>query len=153
MLARLAPQGITSLDQLKGKSDAELHKLSQDVVQYEMRQKSLEQFFKKNPDGTYDLTQGPDGTPTGLDPAGRVVPAAGATPAPVAAPVAAAPVTKSAPKPVTKTKVVAKKPAAKRPAAKKSPVRVKQAVAKKPAAKKPVLQTAVIHKVGWKPLA
>jgi len=151
MLARLAPQGITSLDQLKGKSDAELHKLSQDVVQYEMRQKSLEQFFKKNPDGTYDLTQGPDGNPTGLDAAGKVVPAAGAAPAaPVAAP-AIAPAKKPAPKPAAKTKVVAKKLATKRPAAKKSPVRVKQAPAKKPAPK-PVMQTKNYHAVGWKPL-
>lgn len=132
MLARLAPKGITSLDQLKGKTDVELRKLSTDVVAYEMRQKSLDQFFKKNPDGTYDLTMGPDGSLTGLDATGKVSPAAGTTPATPAAPSQPAPV---APKASVK-RPAAKKPAPKKPAARKpAPRKVTQA--RKPAPKRP----------------
>jgi hypothetical protein len=73
LLARLQPLGITSLDQLKSKSDIELRKLSSDVLAYENRQSALNQYFYKNPDGSFDMTKGPDGTPTGLDATGKVV--------------------------------------------------------------------------------
>lgn len=96
VLGRLKPFGITSLDQLRSKSDVELRKLSSDVVQYELRMQALDRFFFRNPDGTYDFTKGPDGNPTGLDATGKVLPpgtpapapapAAGGTPAPAPAP-------------------------------------------------------------------
>lgn len=135
LLARLAPKGITSLDQLKGKTDLELRQLSNDVVAYESRQKSLNQYFYKNPDGTFDLTKGPDGTPTGLDAQGRVPPpATAAAPAPKAAPPAAKPKHKPAKKPAAKKKTAARKPAPKRTV-------VRHPVKKKPAAKKPAPKT------------
>ncbi len=77
LLARLAPYGITSLDQLKGKSDAELHKIASDVVSHENRDQQLAKYFFKNPDGSYDLSRGPDGQPNGLDAQGRPIPPAG----------------------------------------------------------------------------
>lgn len=164
LLARLAPKGITSLDQLKNKTDVELRALSGEVVNFEMRQKSLNQYFKKNPDGTFDLTMGPDGVPTGLDATGKVIPPAGAAqpaPAKPAEPAKkpAAPAKKPAAKAPAKKKSSAKKaPAKKRPAPRKRnvvrrPTPKKKAPAKKPAAKKPAapkitLRQAAQQRVG-----
>lgn len=98
VLARLKPFGITSLTQLRSKSDVELRKLSQDVVQYEVRLQTLDKYFFRNADGTYDFTKGPDGQPTGLDATGKVIPPGGAAPGTTPTP-APAPGTAPAPKP------------------------------------------------------
>lgn len=117
LVARLKPLGITSVGALKGKTDAELHKLSGDVVTYELRQQSLAKYFAKNPDGSWNFMLGPDGNPTGLDATGKTLPPGGAQPA------AGAPGAKPAPKPAAKPVATKKrptatvhKPAARRPA-------------------------------------
>lgn len=87
ILARLAPMGIKSIDELRTMDEAKLKKLSTDVVAFEQRQASMDRFFYRNPDGSYDFTKGPDGNPTGLDASGKFIPPGQAqqpTPAPTA---------------------------------------------------------------------
>lgn len=107
-LARVKPLGITSVEQLRGKSDAELRTLSQSAITYELRQASLARFFGKNPDGSWNYMVGPDGQPTGLDAAGRVIPPQ--PPASAAAP-AAAPAVSSKPAAPTRSQPAAATPA------------------------------------------
>lgn len=93
LLKRLAPVGITSLAELRGKSDIELRKLAGKVMHYEIRQQTLAKYFAKKPDGTWDFTLQADGiTPTGLGPDGKPkvverppapAPRIGASPVPV----------------------------------------------------------------------
>lgn len=113
LLTRLAPLGIKSLKELKGKSESELRRISTDAVSYEQRQTDLAKHFFKNPDGSWDFTKGPDGRPTGLDASGHVVPIGATTapgaPAPAPAP---APASKPARTPATKPAAPRAKPRA-----------------------------------------
>lgn len=125
ILARLAPLGIKSVSEIRGKSDLELQKLSMDVVRHEQRQRDLSRYFARNADGSWDFTRGPDGRPTGLDAAGNVLPPGQpATPTaptpPGQAPKAAKPAAKAVTPPKAKP---AAKPAAKKPAARKPTTR------------------------------
>lgn len=139
LLERLKPLGITSLDQLKSKTDVQLRKLSTDVLSYENRQKALNQYFKKNPDGSFDFSIGPDGLPTGLDAHGKVIsstPAAPAQPkAPAQAPAKAATAAPRGPRARAASKVPARKravtPKKRSTAPPKRPT--KKAVTRKPA--------------------
>lgn len=147
LLARLTPLGIKSLSELKGKSEAELRKLSVDAVSYESRQSDLAKHFFKNPDGSWDFSKGPDGRPTGLDGSGHVI-QPGATPTPAAKPAQKAPAKKPA----------AKKPAPKkRPAPKRAPARhnvVRHKPRRKPAtAPRPAPRPRVAPRVAPKPAA
>ena len=147
MLARLAPLGITSLDQLKGKTDVDLRKLTGDVLAYEQRQSSLNKNFYKNPDGSYDFSKGPDGLPTGLDATGKVVPPAGTAP-PAAAP---APPTKPAAKPAAKPAPAAAPKAKPAPKKKPSAPTVKPKPKARPAPKKRPSAPKVVAKPLGKP--
>lgn len=139
LLARLAPLGIKSMAQLKGKSDVELRKLSTDAVGYEQRQRDLQKHFFRNPDGSWDFSKGPSGQPTGLDPTGKVLPPAGTVaPAPAPTPGAAAKA-KSSPTGAKRADPARKKPAAAPKTTSKAPtVKAKSSAAKKRPAKKPV---------------
>lgn len=129
LLARLAPLGITSVSQLKGKNDTELRKISSDAVEYENRQADLAKHFSRNADGSWDFTKGPDGAPTGLDATGKALPPLGSEPPAQQGQPQGQPAPKPAPKP-------APQPAAKpKPKPKPAPKRVVRA---KPAAKKVV---------------
>lgn len=79
LLDRIKSYGVTDLARLNGMQDTELRDLANRVVVGEARLAALTQYFRKNPDGSFDFTMDPSGAPTGLDANGRMLGTPGAS--------------------------------------------------------------------------